>query len=281
MSGSHSVEGVTSHHSANSLSILYYSARSLIFKMSNLTIECKMHNPDIVCITESWLDPSISNNELALEGYLVVCLDRNRQGGGIVLFIKSCYCTYWPLLSRVTCSHNSFLQINLALLYRPPCFGSESLHELYRFLESCSPSLFRKFALLGDFNVDFLSPTTLLFSVLQLSMDYFLLSQVVPHPTHTTPAGRPTLIDLVLLSSGVARNCQMGVLEKVGRSKIFFVLHALRLILMQSRQRNVDEMKYTIANITMNIIVSLLSQAARMLPSSLRRGWRRGPQHSG
>ena len=43
----------------------------------------------------------------------------------------------------------------------------------------------------------------------------------------------------------------------------FFVLHALRLILMQSRQRNVDEMKYTIANITMNIIVSLLRQAAR------------------
>ena len=97
----------------------------------------------------------------------------------------------------------------------------------------------------------------------------------------------------------------MGVLEKVGRSmsrarsargrtlvlqcggsggpppEFFFVLHALRLILMQSRQRNVDEMKYTIANITMNIIVSLLSQAARMSPSSLRRGWRRGPQHSG
>ena len=91
----------------------------------------------------------------------------------------------------------------------------------------------------------------------------------------------------------------MGVLEKVGRSMprahvsapvlgvwgsspiIFFVLHALRLILMQSWQRNVDEMKYTIANITMNIIVSLLSQVARMSPSSLRREWRRGPQHSG
>ena len=88
----------------------------------------------------------------------------------------------------------------------------------------------------------------------------------------------------------------MGVLEKVGRSmpraqstrgrtlvrqrggsggpppEFFFVLHALRLILMQSRQRNVDEMKYTIANITMNIIVSLLSQVARMSPSSIRRG---------
>ena len=48
-----------------------------------------------------------------------------------------------------------------------------------------------------------------------------------------------------------------------------FVLHALRLILMQSGQRNVDELKYTIANITMNIIVSLLSQAARMSPSSM------------
>ena len=32
--------------------------------------------------------------------------------------------------------------------------------------------------------------------------------------------------------------------------EFFFVLHALRLILMQSGQRNVDEMKYTIANIS-------------------------------
>ena len=36
--------------------------------------------------------------------------------------------------------------------------------------------------------------------------------------------------------------------------RIYFTLHALRLILMQSWQRNVDEMKYTIANITMNIM---------------------------
>ena len=52
---------------------------------------------------------------------------------------------------------------------------------------------------------------------------------------------------------------------------------------MQSGQRNVDEMKYRIANITMNIVVSILilSQAARMSPSSLQRGWRRGSQHSG
>ena len=46
---------------------------------------------------------------------------------------------------------------------------------------------------------------------------------------------------------------------------------------MQSGQRNVDEMKYRIANITMNIIVSLLSQVARMSPSSIRRGGRRDP----
>ena len=47
----------------------------------------------------------------------------------------------------------------------------------------------------------------------------------------------------------------MGVLEEVGRSApvrgvlprfFLFYMHALRLILMQSGQRNVDEMKYTI-----------------------------------
>ena len=68
--------------------------------------------------------------------------------------------------------------------------------------------------------------------------------------------------------------------HQLGRSggsslRIFFVLHALRLILMQSEQRNADETKYTIENITMKTIISLLSQAARMSPSSIRRGWRR------
>ena len=36
---------------------------------------------------------------------------------------------------------------------------------------------------------------------INITMDSFLLPQVVPHPTYATPAGRPTLIDLIFLSA--------------------------------------------------------------------------------
>lgn len=36
----------------------------------------------VICITETWLDPSISNSEIKLNNYSVVRKDRNRNGGG-------------------------------------------------------------------------------------------------------------------------------------------------------------------------------------------------------
>ena len=47
-----------------------------------------MKNPDIICIVESWLDPSILDNEISIVNYSLVRLDRSRHGGGVLLYIK-------------------------------------------------------------------------------------------------------------------------------------------------------------------------------------------------
>ena len=39
--------------------------------------------PDIVCIVESWME-----NEISIDGYNVVRADRNRHGGGVLIFIS-------------------------------------------------------------------------------------------------------------------------------------------------------------------------------------------------
>ena len=39
--------------------ILYFNVRSLLPKLDDLRIICSLHSPDIVCITESWLDGSM------------------------------------------------------------------------------------------------------------------------------------------------------------------------------------------------------------------------------
>ena len=66
------------------LSALYYNARSIIPKLI-----CSDTTPDIVCIVETWLHDSISDSELTINGYNLVRQDRNRHGGGVMLYIRN------------------------------------------------------------------------------------------------------------------------------------------------------------------------------------------------
>ena len=56
-----------------------------------------MHTPDCICIVESWLSDGIQNSELCVSGY-DVRLDRNRHGGGVLLYINSVFthCILFP-----------------------------------------------------------------------------------------------------------------------------------------------------------------------------------------
>ena len=78
-----SVEGESScqHpavHKSNSLTVLYFNARSIIPKFDALCSEVEIHKPDLICITETWLSEEVSDSEIALAGYQLHRLDRNR-----------------------------------------------------------------------------------------------------------------------------------------------------------------------------------------------------------
>ena len=73
----------------NKLVVTYYNARSLLPKIDHLCALVATDMPDVVCIVETWLDSSISNIEIALPGYTIVRLDRNRHGGGVLMYIHS------------------------------------------------------------------------------------------------------------------------------------------------------------------------------------------------
>ena len=45
--------------------------------------------PDLICIVETWLCEDVSDNELSLPDYQLYRLDRNRHGGGIMLYAHS------------------------------------------------------------------------------------------------------------------------------------------------------------------------------------------------
>ena len=136
-------------------------------------------------------------------------LDRNRHGGGILIYAHS------QLDARTLPNHNpsnleflvtsvrsqvSSQKLHLALFYRPPSSPFSIFDELQVLNENLSVDIMQQFILLGDFNVDMLKASHPLFSRLQTITEYFSLTQVVSSPTHYSHNGNPSLIDLVFIS---------------------------------------------------------------------------------
>ena len=48
--------------------------------------------PAILGITESKLDSSVSDQELNINGYIILKSDRNRKGGGVACYVRADLC---------------------------------------------------------------------------------------------------------------------------------------------------------------------------------------------
>lgn len=114
---------------------------------------------DVIALTETWLDSSVSNHELLPSGYKISRRDRERKrGGGVVLAVKDSIKTEpfkftsssLELVGIVIKSlSNSFL---VCVSYRPPNAGPEFLQEFSRFLKCADVSRYKDIIILGDFN---------------------------------------------------------------------------------------------------------------------------------
>lgn len=145
------------------MSLLHYNVRSLLPKLDNLKAECTIFKPHVVCICETWLSSDIEDDELSIDGYRIIRLDRNRHGGGVALFISSnlshkvIYLGNGSFECIIVSLQFGPCKVCVCLLYRPPNSSCDFLDYLYDVLCSIDISLFSNFLLLGDFNIDFFS----------------------------------------------------------------------------------------------------------------------------
>jgi len=184
---------------------IYFNVRSLLPKISELQLLCLTENPDVVCVTETWLDVDVDDCEIEIPGYLCCRLDRNRHGGGLITYFKNTM-DYKCVLSGPNSLelfffllHNGNCKICLGLLHRPPSSPSSVFDSLYNTLSSLDPSWLSNLVLLGDFNVNYFCITTSLYKRLAECLSPFALRQVVQSATHHSPIGTPSLIDLVFI----------------------------------------------------------------------------------
>ncbi|CAB3989895.1 RNA-directed DNA polymerase from transposon BS [Paramuricea clavata] len=160
---------------------------------------------DILAINESKIDNQISNNEIHIDGFNIIRKDRNRFGGGVVLYVRqnisfSDRIDLIPDELEMVCIELS-LPYNKSLListwYRPPNSLMNKFDYWASFLAKCDNED-KELILIGDLNCDVSKtipdPHT---CKLQFLCSLYQIDQLIKESTRLTPKSA-TLIDLIL-----------------------------------------------------------------------------------
>lgn len=75
------------------LNICHMNVQSLTARNFSKFHELKLNftdsKVDVICFTETWLNSTINNSMLSINGYKLIRNDRNRHGGGICIYLRN------------------------------------------------------------------------------------------------------------------------------------------------------------------------------------------------
>lgn len=151
------------------LNICHINVQSLAARNFSKFHELKLNfidsKVDAVCFTETWLNSSIDDAMISIDGYKLIRNDRNRHGGGICIYLRNNllakvvsmspssdpdFCGTEHLTTEIKVGNDKIL---LGVIYNPPTIDcTETLNEM---LENCAISYSGSF-FIGDFNTDLL-----------------------------------------------------------------------------------------------------------------------------
>ena len=120
--------------------------------MRTIVTECNFY---IMGICETFLDGNVADNEICIEGYTTVKKNRNRHGGGVILYIKEgiqyneitnlAGSEVESVWANIQCDKQ---QLALGIMYRPPSSN-------HAYLKSIVYSYNENVMLMGDLNYDY------------------------------------------------------------------------------------------------------------------------------
>ena len=145
----------------NILECAYINARSIANKKKELELYLNEENIDIMGISETWLNESITDSEMNINGYTFLRRDRNnmqkKRGGGVAFYVKNelnliqredIFETNFPesIWCTIDCKGVNTL---LGICYRPPDSLKLNDEALFSLLNRVSQE---KVIIMGDFN---------------------------------------------------------------------------------------------------------------------------------
>lgn len=171
----------------------------ILNKIDQVKILLKYCIFDVFAVTESKLDHHISDSEIQITGYTVIRHDRNRHGGGLLLFIKD----KWTGLNVHKDETLEFMtvdikflnspRINIGVVYRPPDSNAQWLVDFEERIEDLSATGSEQI-IMGDFNIDQLKSSSF-----KSMMEIFNLTQIITDPTREA-RDSSTLIDHIYVN---------------------------------------------------------------------------------
>lgn len=201
------------------LHFVHINIRSMVNKMADLISLANKTRASVIAVSETWLDTSVTDGEIRINGYNVVRKDRGCKGGGVCLYIKD----NLPFNCRTDLDQEGlegvwvdiFLPktkpITVGVVYRPPT-QSNFLDLLQMTLSNIDPS--REFYLLGDMNINMVknnhNSVGLLKNYKQI-LNVFGLNQLIKEPTRVTNSSESVIDHIV--TNQPDKICQNGTVH--------------------------------------------------------------------
>ena len=186
------------------LRVASLNVNSMVKHIDELRILLESKPTDILLINESKIDDTVPDNEIYINGYNIIRNDRNRNGGGVIMYLgQSLSFTerndLVPDSLEMICVeikkpyNKSFLVC--AWYMRPPNSNTTLLDDFEVFLHKCDLAN-QELLIMGDLNCDVSkSPPESNTRKLQFLSLLYQLDQLIDEPTRVTGTSA-TLIDL-------------------------------------------------------------------------------------
>lgn len=155
-------------HNFGGLQIYYQNVRGLKSKTRELFLASLTCDPDVICLTETWLDSSVTDTELFCDRFSVFRTDRNfdlirlTRGGGVLIAINN-NLRVFPLDIRSSVPNVDVVGIRVAqdkvslyviVLYIPPALTHSDYESIFEdLLKVDSITENDELIVLGDFNI--------------------------------------------------------------------------------------------------------------------------------
>ena len=217
------------------LKIGQWNVQSLCNKTEQMRhiLDAEGNNIHILGITETWLNKSHSDSEIAIHGYNLERRDRTKyHGGGVAVYVHESV-TYArcpdlesdaveALVIRVSFPHAKSMFI--AVVYRPPSAPVAWYGVLDDFMDRlCAQEC--ELVLMGDINIDILDGMHTAPSAWQDVIDGHQLTQIFRDPTRVTEDTQ-TLIDHIYVSHpGNVKACKVSTMALSDHYPVCFLRH--------------------------------------------------------